>query len=314
MSDGHVISVVVPSLNHGEFLQQCLRSILCQEGAFIIDCVVMDGGSRDGSVEVMRHHEELLLQHCEVRNWSGGKLYAPRDPAFQLNKCQGISYRWKSGKDRGQVDALRKGFELAQGGILCWLNSDDYYLHCGVFERVAELFEETPDLSMLFGDGVLVSRRGEPYGRHHVDSINLRELVLLDYHILQPASFFRRGLYSPTDLNDGYDCAFDADFFIGKISRGERYAKLAEPFAAFRLHDASKTIAMQEQKSRELLRITRTYCRSRYLRAVSTLYRHAEIALRPQWPRQRSLRRLLFRFVRVLCYFLIIGWPRRGHT
>lgn len=314
MSDGHVISVVVPSLNHGDFLDQCLQSILTQEGSFIIDCLVMDGGSIDGSVDVMRHHEDLLKRHCEAREWRGGRIYVPRDPASAFCNCRGINYKWRSEKDNGQVEALKNGFALAQGDILCWLNSDDYYLHRSVFQIVATEFEKDPNISMLFGDGILVSRQGDPFGPHHVDSIDLRELMLLDYHILQPASFFRRNSFSPGDLNDTYVCAFDADFFIGKINRGEKYSKVAKPFAAFRLHDASKTVAMQEQKCRELLRITKTYCRSGYLRRVSSFYRHAELALRPQWNKRWSLRSVLFRLARAISYFLIVGRPSRRHA
>ena len=167
---------------------------------------------------------------------------------------------------------------------------------------------------MLFGDGILVSRQGEPFGPHHVDSIDLRELVLLDYHILQPASFFRRSSFSPGDLNETYVCAFDADFFIGKISRGEKYSKVAKPFAAFRLHDASKTVAMQEQKcgtapnKQNLLPQWIPSARVQFLPACractsSTMEQAME-------PAQRACQT----FARAISYFLIVGWPSRRHA
>lgn len=307
-----VISVVVPSLNQGEFIEQCLSSILRQKGDFIIDCIVVDGGSKDDSVSIIRGAEELLVAHCERVSWAGGTLYLSREPSFPFNRCRGVSFTWASESDNGQVDALKKGFAAARGEVLGWLCSDDYYLTDDVYSTICQHFSADPELSLLFGDGILVSRQGQSYGRHHVATINLRELILLDYHILQPASFFHRTFFRAEDLQDKYLCAFDADFFLKKLVRGEKFKKINEAFAAFRVWEDSKTIALQARKCAELLDISREYPQNVFFRAVSRIYRWAEVSLKPKWHTNRGIRHLLFRGVRVLCYLLITGRIRRG--
>ena len=105
-----VITVVTPSFNQGEFLAETMESVLSQAGNFIIDYIIVDGGSTDNSVAILKHYDELL-QNGE---WP--------------TACQKISYRWLSENDKGQTDALKKGFVMAKGEILAWLNSDDTYL------------------------------------------------------------------------------------------------------------------------------------------------------------------------------------------
>src|ERR1035437_9764873 len=110
INDHPVISIVTPSYNQGEFLAETIESVISQEGEFHIDYIIVDGASTDTSVEIIRHYDELLNE----RNWS--------------IKCCGIRFRWTSGKDKGQTDALMKGFRIAKGDVYAWLNSDDTYL------------------------------------------------------------------------------------------------------------------------------------------------------------------------------------------
>ena len=125
MADAPVISIVTPSYNQGEFLEETLVSVLSQEGDFFLDYLVIDGASTDGSLEIIRRYAELL----EKDEW----------PV----RCRGIRYRWMSEPDNGQSDALMKGFNLAEGEILAWLNSDDVYLP-GALQKVTSFLKATP--------------------------------------------------------------------------------------------------------------------------------------------------------------------------
>src|SRR5450631_2739137 len=110
MSNVPTISIVTPSFNQGEFLAATIESVISQAGDFIIDYLIVDGGSLDNSIDIIRGYDALI-----------------RTDMFPVNCC-GLTYRWLSEQDRGQADALAKGFRMAEGEIFAWLNSDDTYL------------------------------------------------------------------------------------------------------------------------------------------------------------------------------------------
>src|SRR5574340_1418719 len=107
---GPVITVVTPSFNQGRFIDETIRSVISQEGDFYLEYLIMDGGSTDETVDIIKKYDRLIKE---------GKWPV---------KCRGIEYRWVSEKDNGQADAVNKGFKIARGEILGWLNSDDTYL------------------------------------------------------------------------------------------------------------------------------------------------------------------------------------------
>jgi glycosyltransferase involved in cell wall biosynthesis len=165
-------SIVTPSYNQGRFLEEAIRSVLGQKGDFHIDYIITDGGSTDDSVEIIKKYERLLAD---------GKL--------QIG-CRGIRYRWVSEKDKGQADAIEKGFALTSGDIGAWLNSDDVYFNDEVFAAVARYFN-SEDIDLLIGNGILIDRGGNFIGNYQTEKIDIKELIFLDYHILQPSAFLR---------------------------------------------------------------------------------------------------------------------------
>src|SRR4030065_830719 len=102
-----LVSVVTPSYNQGRYIEETIKSVLSQEGDFRIEYLIMDGGSTDNSVEVIKKYDRLLKEG--------------RWPV----KCLGITYSWTSEKDKGQTDAINKGFAGCTGEILNWINRDD---------------------------------------------------------------------------------------------------------------------------------------------------------------------------------------------
>jgi glycosyltransferase involved in cell wall biosynthesis len=138
-----IITVVTPSYNQGRFIEETVQSVLMQEGNFYIDYIIIDGASTDNSAVVIKKYETLLQENCRTIEKFGLKWYARgerNEKKFRWNNCLGISYRWLSEKDNGQVDALKKGFRLARGDIYCWLNSDDIYIHPTVLQKVTDYF------------------------------------------------------------------------------------------------------------------------------------------------------------------------------
>jgi glycosyltransferase involved in cell wall biosynthesis len=286
-----IFSIVTPSFNQGQYLEETIRSVISQRGNFFIDYIIMDGGSTDNSVEIIRKYDELL----KIGQWP--------------IKCKGITYRWKSEKDRGQVDAIKKGFGISGGDILGWLNSDDIFLGEDVCRTVIDFFEGDQTLDLLTSDGLFIDASGKEIGVHHVDQINLKELLYLDYHILQPSTFFRKEIYDENLLNEEYTCAFDADFFIGLIYRGARYKKINDLLSGFRIYPQIKTLALSGKRYREQLRIAWKYSKNIFYFLVSAVYRYFEIILKQKMKRQSFNR--LFLFIQRRAYLLVTGKSTR---
>ena len=286
------VSIVTPSFNQGHFIEESIRSVLSQKGNFLIDYIVMDGGSSDASPEIIRKYDNLL-----------------RDGTWPV-KCRGIRYRWVSEKDKGQVDAIQRGFARAEGDIGGWLNSDDVFLDENVFAKVVSEFGNDHNLMILTGDGPFIDREGKSFGVHHVDAIDFTELLYLDYHILQPATFLRNPLYKDEPLDASYHYCFDAEYFIRLISKGYPYKKVDTMFACFRLYPETKTLSGLGRRYRESLRIAAKYGRNRLHYIVAACYRYFEIVLQNRHPGNAAVKRTTG-LLRPLAYRLVLGrWGR----
>lgn len=109
MADVPIISVITPSYNQGQYIEETILSVISQEGDFQIDYLIMDGGSTDGTVEVIRKYAEMI------------------DKNAYPHRCRGVALRWVSEKDKGQTDAINKGIRQSKGSILTYINSDDAF-------------------------------------------------------------------------------------------------------------------------------------------------------------------------------------------
>ena len=311
VDDLKTLSIVTPSYNQGQFIEETIRSVLFQKGHFYIDYIIMDGSSQDNSVDIIKKYEHLLRENCRILEKDGLKYYTKIKDDFQWNRCRGISYRWKSEKDNGQVHALKKGFKLAKGDIYSWLNSDDIYINAGVLHKVCNYFNEDPSLELLSGDGPFISRTGEEMKLHHVDRIDLKELLYLDYHILQPSSFFHKNIYRENLLDEKFTCAFDADFFIGLLYKGVNYKKVNDRLAAFRLYKETKTLTSIKTRCNEQIQIARKYSDNRFSLAVSTIYRKVQ-RIYETWFKKKKPFVWFWIIIRRICYKLITGRWKSG--
>ncbi len=152
-----LVSIVTPSFNQGRFLEETIRSVLEQDYPQI-EYIIVDGGSSDESVEVIQRHAGRL-------GW------------------------WVSEKDRGQTDAINKGFARARGDVLAWLNSDDTYQPGAVAEAVAFL-QANPQAGMVYGDTNFIDGQGRLIGRFPAAQTDYRRLRQGYVHVPQQAAFF----------------------------------------------------------------------------------------------------------------------------
>jgi glycosyltransferase involved in cell wall biosynthesis len=227
------ISIVTPSYNQCHFLRQTIASVLGQEGDFQLEMLVMDGGSSDGSVE--------LLQSIQ-------------DP--RLN--------WLSERDRGQTDALCKGLTRASGDVVGWLNSDDLYTP-GALAAVAEGFAQTPDRQWLIGRCQIVDAEGREIQRwmsRYKDRRLLRysfPRLLRENFICQMSVFWRRDFGREIGLPDvTLHHAMDYDLWLRMAQRGQPLI-VDRVLSQFRWHDASKTNTVIRERFREHCAVARRH-------------------------------------------------------
>jgi len=220
------ISIVTPSLDQRSFLEATLRSVLLQRYPNL-EYIVVDGGSTDGSVAVLRRYEEWLAS-------------------------------WVSEPDEGQSDAINKGFAHARGEIFGWLNSDDLYAP-NALAQVARHFVGAPDCDLLYGRGAYIDEVGNETGPCDWIQPFDRRLLLTFNFILQPAAFWRRSLWERTgELDVRYEWAMDWDWLI-RATAGGRAEYLPVELARWRIHPGIKTAAGGERRRAEVATISRRY-------------------------------------------------------
>jgi len=217
-----VMSIVTPSYNQGGFLAETIESVIGQEGDFVLDYIIVDGGSTDNSVAIIKHYD-ALLQNGE----------------WQV-KCRGITFRWLSERDKGQTDALMKGFRMATGEVLAWLNSDDTYLP-GALQTAAGFFHGHPETGLLYGESHYCDTAGRIIGRYRTEEFDFEILAWFNF-ICQPSTFFRRDVFEAVGrLDETLHFAMDYDLWV-RIGTRFPCRYLPQFLSKYRLHEASKTI------------------------------------------------------------------------
>lgn len=217
-----LVSIVTPSYNQARFLEETIRSVLEQEYK-PIEYIIVDGGSEDGSIEIIQRYAPHLA-------W------------------------WVSEPDRGQTEAINKGFAHAHGEVFAWLNSDDTYLPNAISEAVAYLLNH-PEVGMVYGDANLINERSEVIGKFPARPTNYRRLRRGYVHIPQQAAFFRASLWHQVGpLDPSFYFAMDYDLWV-RIAKISSIRYIPRLWANFRLHGEGKSLVADERCWPEMLRV-----------------------------------------------------------
>ena len=241
------ITVVTPSYNQGQFLEETIQSIWSQTGDFELEHIIADGGSTDNSIEIIKKYD---------------KLYKSNSYPF---KCKGVTFQWWSGKDRGQVDALNKAFNQSTGDILGWLNSDDKYNDTNALQQVVTSFS-TSKADIVVGNCKIIDERGEvlsepPVLSNEMDNSKLQENLplLLDVcFIPQPATFFKKELFVKLGIAN-FHYGMDWDLWIRSYKAKKTFFKLEKPIACFRMQKEGKTTKLSPRYFKETIEILKKY-------------------------------------------------------
>jgi len=176
-----LVSIITPSFNKGPYIEETIQSIRNQ-GYTNTEHIIIDGGSTDETLAILKKYNGQVS--------------------------------WISEPDRGQSDAINKGWKIARGEIIAYLNADDTYTPDAVGIAVTYL-NEHPDIGVVYGDGILTDETGKVLCPYHAGEFSMRELIYCRDNILQPAVFLRKAVYDRIGgIDEDLHLAMDLDYWI----------------------------------------------------------------------------------------------------
>lgn len=227
--DYPAISVIVPSYNQGEYIEETLSSIIgqCYPN---LELIVIDGGSTDSTVEIIERYADRI-------------------------------HYWHSKKDKGQADAINQGMRLSTGDILCWLNSDDMYMPGTLLDIGRRFHQRAQDRHLIYGGCLHVSQTQQQLSSHVQTTGGDFDPIRLTYcdFIAQPSAFWTRKLWTDAaELNSDYHYVLDWEWFIraSKLTDFEYVPKL---YSLYRFHDAHKSSTGGAKRCEEIVKIVNQY-------------------------------------------------------
>jgi hypothetical protein len=205
------ISLVTPSFRQARFIERTILSVIDQNYPNL-EYFVQDGGSRDGTIEILERHASRLTG-------------------------------WKSEPDTGQSQAINRGFARTSGEIMAWLNSDDM-LFPGSLAQIADYFARHPDVDVVYGHRVLIDEGDGEVGRWLLPAHDGEVLSYADF-VPQETLFWRRRIWEKAGgrIDESFRFAMDWDLLLRFRDAGARFARMPRFLGAFRVHPQQKTSA-----------------------------------------------------------------------
>jgi Glycosyl transferase family 2 len=239
---GPLVSIVTPSYNQGHYIEETIQSVLNQDYPNL-EYLVVDGGSSDNTVEILKKYEGCLT--------------------------------WISEKDQGQADAINKGFQMAKGAIVAWLNSDDTYLP-GAVQTSVRYLEAHPEVGILYGEGYHIDADGEIIERYYTEPFDYQRLSEICF-ICQPTVFLRTEVIrtvGPLDIT--LDYCMDYEYWM-RIAKRFRIGYLEKYLANSRLHLDTKTLSKRVEVHQETLQVVKRHYGQVPMRWINA-YAHVYLA------------------------------------
>lgn len=222
-----LVSVITPSFNQGRFIEYAILSIKNQDYPNI-EHIIVDGGSTDNTQDIIRKYD--------------GKY----------------NLRWISEPDRGQSDAVNKGFKMANGDIIGWINSDDAYFSKFTIHRTVKFFEEHKRYAIVYGDTILIDsnniviRIAPILPTFNYSALKMRNILA------QPSVFFKKCIIEEYQLNPRLHYGMDYDFWL-RVGAKNKFYHMDDILSCFRLHELSKSVAQFDLLENEFAAIAQNY-------------------------------------------------------
>ncbi len=252
------VSIITPSFNQARYLESTIQSVLTQDYPRI-EYLIVDGGSTDGSVDIIKKYADRLA-------W------------------------WVSEKDKGQTDAINKGFAHATGQILAWLNSDDTY-EPGTVGKAVKYLIEHPEVGMVYADCNFTNEDGNVIGKFGAAQTDYRRLREGYVHIPQQTMFFRAELWQQVGpLDPSFYFAMDYDLWTRIAAKSEIKYLAGQTWANFRMHSSGKSVAADDRCWPEMLKVHYRDGGSFFAPIVAKYYVRKLVAPVWNWRRRKMLK------------------------
>jgi glycosyltransferase involved in cell wall biosynthesis len=242
------LSFVIPTRNQAPFIAQTIDSCFAQ-GISDSEVVVVDGLSTDNTCDVLRRYGDRI--------------------------------RWISERDRGQSDAVNKGVRMANGDLIAWINSDDYYVDDRAVATLVRAFDDDPGCDIAYGDGVRVDSSGArigPFRGRRIDDV-ATIITHPSSFVMQPSLLFRRQLFLDVGgVDESLHYTMDYELWIRLFEGARRTKYIPQPIACARYHADAKSIAMMGKQIREALRVKIAHARRLELDPVDRARMYAGVA------------------------------------
>jgi glycosyltransferase involved in cell wall biosynthesis len=255
------ISIVTPSLNQEGYIARAISSVISQEGEFDLELIVIDGGSTDGTVGILKEFDRTIRQLPSAR----------------------IRFFWQSEKDQGHVQAVNKGLRLAGGDVLAFLNSDDSYAP-GAIQKVVDFLATNPKIIWVTGKCRIIDRQEREIRKWVTAYKNILlknysyPLLLTENFLSQPATFWRKRAYEEFgDLDESQRYSLDYEYWL-RLGQKYKPGFIDDYLANFRLHSASKSGRGEMMRFRDGLDLVRRFGKSYGFALPLYLLNYAKLA------------------------------------
>ncbi|MFD1139493.1 glycosyltransferase family 2 protein [Larkinella insperata] len=222
------VTVITPSYNQGQFIEATIRSVLDQTYPNV-EYIIVDGGSTDESMAIINNYRHRI--HRVIHE-----------------------------QDRGQSDAINKGFRMASGELVGWINSDDI-LYPDCITRIVALYNQHPDGSIYYSNVLdFINEQGKKLELYQVDIPDRAYLLNQNYNVLQPGSFYPKELINRVGfVNDSIHYCMDLDLWLRLLEHGPIYTTAPKPIAGCRRWGATKTSTGGRKFLHDIRRVLRQY-------------------------------------------------------
>lgn len=205
-----LVSIITPSYNQGRFIEDTILSVKNQN-YLNIEHIIVDGGSNDNTLEILKKYEGIY------------------------------NMRWISEKDEGQADAINKGFNIARGEIIGWLNSDDIYVFKDAIRNMVNAFQLHPEADLIYGDVIIMNKESIIKRVSPIFDFNYKKLLRNDF-IAQSALFFRREVIKKNKLRKELNYAMDYEFWL-RLAKKYKFLYINRIITADRNHSQRKSLS-----------------------------------------------------------------------